>query len=64
MRHIEELKQAFKFTKNAQKRLTGMEIELVADDLTYASKHLGRITGEFSSDDLLGEIFSSFCIGK
>ncbi len=38
--------------------------ELVAEDLRQAGISLGVITGEFSSDDLLGEIFSSFCIGK
>lgn len=39
-------------------------LELVAEDLRLAQQHLGGITGQFSSDDLLGEIFSSFCIGK
>ncbi len=38
--------------------------ELVAADLLYAQRMLGEITGEVSADDLLGEIFSSFCIGK
>jgi tRNA modification GTPase len=38
--------------------------ELVAEDLRLAQQCLGEITGEFSSDDLLGEIFSGFCIGK
>jgi tRNA modification GTPase len=38
--------------------------ELVAEDLRAAQRHLNEITGEFSSDDLLGKIFSSFCIGK
>ncbi|MFT7289087.1 MAG: tRNA modification GTPase [Halieaceae bacterium] len=38
--------------------------ELLAEDLRYAQDSIGRITGSFSSDDLLGEIFSSFCIGK
>ena len=38
--------------------------ELLAEDLKEAQKALNEITGEFSSDDLLGEIFSSFCIGK
>jgi tRNA modification GTPase len=38
--------------------------ELVAEDLRAAQLQLNEITGEFSSDDLLGKIFSSFCIGK
>ena len=38
--------------------------ELLAEDLRYAHETLSQITGEFSSDDLLGEIFSNFCIGK
>lgn len=38
--------------------------ELVAEDLRHAHQHLGEITGQFSTDDLLGRIFSSFCVGK
>jgi tRNA modification GTPase len=38
--------------------------ELLAEDLRGAHQKMGQITGEFSSDDLLGEIFSNFCIGK
>jgi len=38
--------------------------ELLAEDLSLAAKTLGEITGEMSADDLLGEIFGSFCIGK
>ncbi|EAQ97603.1 tRNA uridine-5-carboxymethylaminomethyl(34) synthesis GTPase MnmE [Congregibacter litoralis] len=38
--------------------------ELIAEDLRYAQDSLGSITGSFSSDELLGEIFGSFCIGK
>ena len=38
--------------------------ELLAEDLRDAQQALGEITGEFSADDLLGEIFGSFCIGK
>ena len=38
--------------------------ELVAEELMLAQKSLSHITGEFSSDDLLGQIFSQFCIGK
>ena len=38
--------------------------ELVAQELRDAHQALGEITGEVSSDDLLGRIFASFCIGK
>ena len=38
--------------------------ELLAEDLREAQRYLSEITGEFTSDDLLGVIFSSFCIGK
>lgn len=38
--------------------------ELVAEELRICQHHLSEITGEFTADDLLGEIFSSFCIGK
>ncbi len=38
--------------------------ELAAEELRHAQRALGEITGQFSSDDLLGEIFASFCIGK
>lgn len=39
-------------------------IELFAEELRLAQHELGRITGEYSADDLLGEIFSRFCVGK
>jgi tRNA modification GTPase len=38
--------------------------ELVAEDLRKVQQALGEITGAFSSEDLLGAIFSTFCIGK
>jgi tRNA modification GTPase len=38
--------------------------ELMAEELRQAQQHLGELTGEFTSDDLLGKIFTSFCIGK
>lgn len=48
----------------AQLRSAVPALDLLAEDLRQAQLHLGAITGEFSSDDLLGEIFSRFCIGK
>ncbi|MYA31541.1 MAG: tRNA uridine-5-carboxymethylaminomethyl(34) synthesis GTPase MnmE [Gammaproteobacteria bacterium] len=42
----------------------GHSAELVAEELRLAQEHLGEITGAVGSDDLLGEIFSQFCIGK
>ncbi len=41
-----------------------LHLELIAEELRRVQNYLGTITGEVSSDDLLGEIFSSFCIGK
>jgi tRNA modification GTPase len=43
---------------------SGSALELIAEDLRLAQSELGKITGEFTSDDLLGEIFSNFCVGK
>lgn len=40
------------------------QLELLAEELRLAQESLSQITGEFTSDDLLGEIFSRFCIGK
>jgi tRNA modification GTPase len=42
----------------------GRPLDLVAEDLRLAQHSLGEITGAVSSDDLLGRIFSEFCIGK
>jgi len=40
------------------------QAELLAENLRLAQQELSSITGEFTADDLLGEIFGSFCIGK
>jgi tRNA modification GTPase len=64
-RHLEALKVAHEFTQQALSQLqNALAGELVAEDLRQAQQHLTQITGEFTSDDLLGKIFSSFCIGK
>ena len=48
----------------AQLESSGPALDLLAEELRLAQNALGAITGEFGADDLLGVIFSSFCIGK
>ncbi|MDI1274913.1 tRNA uridine-5-carboxymethylaminomethyl(34) synthesis GTPase MnmE [Polaromonas sp.] len=48
----------------AQLHATAPALDLLAEDLRQAQNALGDITGQFTTDDLLGEIFSKFCIGK
>lgn len=61
-RHIDALNKVHGAINKAIKNLEAPE--LVAEELMIAQKSLSQITGEFSSDDLLGQIFSQFCIGK
>jgi len=61
-RHIEALEKVKSALKKAILNLQAPE--LVAEELMIAQKSLSKITGEFSSDDLLGQIFGQFCIGK
>ncbi|OAI13136.1 tRNA modification GTPase [Methylomonas lenta] len=63
-RHLQALTQAQESVENAGYQLSNLAPELVAEDLRQAQTSLSEITGEFTSDDLLGEIFGSFCIGK
>jgi tRNA modification GTPase len=64
-RHLDALDRArASVVQAAQTLTTTRAFELFAEELRRAQMALGEITGEFSSDDLLGEIFSSFCIGK
>ena len=64
-RHLESLARARGHTEEAARQLTERRAgELVAEELRAAQAALSEITGEFTSDDLLGRIFSSFCIGK
>jgi len=61
-RHLEALTEAASRLDQATGQLS--RIELCAEELRLAQESLSRITGEFTPDDLLGEIFSRFCIGK
>ena len=64
-RHLIALTNALTFVQNGIDQLKGAGAgELLAEDLRQAQNELSEITGQFSSDDLLGRIFSSFCIGK
>ena len=65
-RHVEALQAVALHLQEASDQLlaTGPALDLLAEELRLAQNALSTITGEFSSDDLLGVIFSSFCIGK
>ncbi|MGO1396113.1 MAG: tRNA uridine-5-carboxymethylaminomethyl(34) synthesis GTPase MnmE [Halomonas sp.] len=64
-RHLDALDRAMAALDTGRAQLDGYGAgELLAEDLRDAQQALGEITGEFSADDLLGEIFGSFCIGK
>jgi tRNA modification GTPase len=64
-RHLDALERAHGLLHTGRDQLEHMGAgELLAEDLRQAQQVLNEITGEFSSDDLLGRIFSSFCIGK
>lgn len=64
-RHIKALHQTLEHIDMASKHIEQLQTsELVAEELRLAQHCLSEITGEYTSDDLLGAIFSSFCIGK
>lgn len=64
-RHLHALKRTQEYVDNAEEQLLQFNAgELMAEELRQAQDELGMITGKFTSDDLLGEIFSNFCIGK
>jgi tRNA modification GTPase len=63
-RHLDALARAEANLQNGERLLQQGAGELLAEELRLAQQALGEITGEVSSDDLLGRIFSSFCIGK
>ena len=64
-RHYLSLKNVNTSINNVKKNLNDKSsIDLLALDIKYALNHLGEITGEISNDEILGNIFSKFCIGK
>lgn len=65
-RHVQALEKVQSHLEQASMQLhvPSPALDLLAEELRLAQNALGAITGEFSSDDLLGVIFSSFCIGK
>ncbi|MFI8693019.1 MULTISPECIES: tRNA uridine-5-carboxymethylaminomethyl(34) synthesis GTPase MnmE [Gammaproteobacteria] len=63
-RHVEAITLAIGHAERAEAELVHEHLELTAEELRLAHEALGEITGRMSADDLLGRIFSSFCIGK
>jgi len=61
-RHLRALARAQRHLEEASRQLE--QWEFFAEELRLAQTALTEITGEFSADDLLGEIFARFCIGK
>jgi tRNA modification GTPase len=63
-RHVQGLQQVHAHLVSAQQWLQNAQAELAAEELRLAQLALSELTGAFSADDLLGQIFSAFCIGK
>lgn len=64
-RHLDALERALEHVQKGKQQLQENSAgELLAEELRQAQQCLAQITGEYSADDLLGNIFSSFCIGK
>jgi tRNA modification GTPase len=65
-RHLQALARVGTHLETARELLVHQadHLDLLAEELRLAQTALGGITGEFTADDLLGEIFSHFCIGK
>ena len=63
-RHVEALRRANTHLDQARSHLVRPDPELAAEELRSAQQALGTVVGDLTSDELLGEIFSRFCIGK
>ena len=64
-RHLNAIRDALQHIVAGRQQLVEANAgELLAEELRLAQRYLSEITGEFTSDELLDRIFSSFCIGK
>ena len=64
-RHYEALQKSLDSVHRVEAAILGkISTELLAYELRNALEHLGEISGEFTNDEVLGNIFSKFCIGK
>ncbi|MEO6368632.1 MAG: tRNA uridine-5-carboxymethylaminomethyl(34) synthesis GTPase MnmE, partial [Steroidobacteraceae bacterium] len=63
-RHVDALRRAARHLHLAQQQLVSKQGELAAFELRAVQQQLGEVIGDVSSDELLGHIFGSFCIGK
>lgn len=63
-RHVDALRRAQEHADTAKRELDHETLELAAEELRLSHEALGEITGRISPDDMLGRIFSTFCIGK
>jgi tRNA modification GTPase len=65
VRHYEALSHALEAIRRAEKGLqTGLSADLVSQDIRECMHYLGEITGEISTEEILGNVFSRFCVGK
>jgi tRNA modification GTPase len=65
-RHLDAIEAVLSHIQQATKfmQFAAVPLDLMAEECRLAQNHLSLLTGNFSADDLLGEIFSRFCIGK
>ena len=64
-RHLELLQKAYEATLRVEDGLTsGLSSDFIAQDIREILNHIGEITGEYTNDEVLGNIFANFCIGK
>ncbi|MDC3115970.1 tRNA uridine-5-carboxymethylaminomethyl(34) synthesis GTPase MnmE, partial [Bacteroidota bacterium] len=63
-RHLNELNECLKEVNMVIENINKLSSDLISVNIRKALGHLGNITGEITTDNLLGNIFSNFCIGK